>query len=68
MRLTYGQILPYYPQDAVFYDYYTTLEGVMQKEDPENPYEFEVPERLKELYQQKDYGPYAEKGLCMSIF
>lgn len=63
MRLTYGQILPYYPQDAVFYDYYTTLEGVMQKEDPENPYEFEVPERLKELYQQKDYGPYAEKGV-----
>lgn len=63
MRLTYGQILPYYPQDAVFYDYYTTLEGVMQKEDPENPYEFEVPDRLKELYQQKDYGPYAEKGV-----
>lgn len=62
MRLTYGQVLPYRPADGVIYDYYTTLSGVMAKEDPKNPYEFTVPERLKELYQSKDFGPYAEEG------
>ena len=58
MRLTYGSVLPYSPKDAVIYNYYTTLEGVMQKEDPDN-WEFIVPEKLKELYKAKDYGRYA---------
>ena len=58
MRLTYGHVLPYSPRDAVLYQYFTTLDGVMQKEDPDNP-EFIVPEKLKKLYQKKDYGPYA---------
>ncbi|HOG40915.1 MAG TPA: S46 family peptidase [Bacteroidales bacterium] len=58
MRLTYGSVLPYSPKDAVVYNYYTTLEGVMQKEDPDN-WEFIVPERLKELHKAKDYGKYA---------
>ena len=62
MRLTYGTVMPYYPRDAVFYNYYTTLKGVMEKEDPNN-WEFVVPEKLKELYEAKDYGRYAnEKG------
>jgi len=62
MRLTYGTVLPYYPRDAVFYNYYTTLKGVMEKEDPSN-WEFVVPDKLKELYEAKDYGRYAnEKG------
>ena len=62
MRLTYGTVLPYYPRDAVFYNYYTTLKGVMEKEDPSN-WEFVVPEKLKELYKAKDFGRYAnEKG------
>ncbi len=58
MRLTYGQVQDYYPRDAVHYDYITTLEGVMEKEDPDN-WEFVVPEKLKELYKAKDYGRYA---------
>jgi len=58
MRLTYGKVLDYYPADAVHYDYYTTLTGVMEKEDPEN-WEFVVPAKLKELYQKKDFGRYA---------
>lgn len=57
MRLTYGSVKDYYPADAVHYDYFTTLSGVMEKEDPDN-FEFVVPERLKELYEAKDYGPY----------
>ncbi len=58
MRLTYGEILDYFPMDAVHYDYITTLKGVMEKEDPDN-WEFVVPEKLKELYLNKDYGQYA---------
>ena len=62
MRLTYGQVLPYRPADGVIYDYYTTLDGVIAKEDTSNPMEFTVPEKLKELYRAKDFGQYAEEG------
>lgn len=61
MRLTYGNILPYDPQDAVTYHYTTTLGGVISKEDPDNAYEFTVPDKLKELYKNKDFGPYGGK-------
>ena len=58
LRLTYGKISSYEPADGMEYLYYTTLEGVMEKEDPNNP-EFVVPDKLKELYAKKDFGPYA---------
>lgn len=60
-RLTYGNVRSYSPQDGVKYKYYTTLDGVMQKEDPTND-EFIVPAKLKELYEKKDYGRYADKN------
>ena len=59
IRLTYGQVLPYDPADGVTYHYYTTLRGVMEKEDPKNPTEFTVPDKLKELYAAQDFGAYA---------
>lgn len=59
IRLTYGNVLPYSPADGIEYNYYTTLKGVMEKEDPKNPQEFFVPEKLKELYAAKDFGRYA---------
>ena len=62
MRITYGQVLPYSPRDGVDYHYYTTLKGVMEKENPENPVDFTVEPRLKELYQNKDFGRYGVKG------
>ena len=62
LRLTYGNVLPYSPADGIIYNYYTTLDGVIAKEDPTNPVEFTVPERLKELYAAKDYGRYADKN------
>lgn len=61
IRLTYGKVGKYDPRDGVAYDYYTTLEGVMQKEDP-GSVEFDVPARLKELYLKKDFGHYANKN------
>lgn len=59
MRVTYGQVRSYEPSDAVKYLPVTTLEGVMQKYVP-GDYEFDVPNRLIELYEQKDYGEYAD--------
>ncbi len=59
MRLTYGHVLPYNPKDAVRYSYFTTLDGVMQKEDPTNP-EFIVPAGLRALWEAKDFGQYAD--------
>jgi len=67
LRFTYGKVLDYFPADAVHYDYYTTLAGVMEKEDPDNP-EFIVEEKLKELYEAKDYGPYGEDGELVVCF
>ena len=68
MRVTYGQVLDYYPADAVHYDYVTTIDGLMEKEDPTND-EFIVPSKLKELYNNKDYGQYADKdGRLITCF
>ena len=58
-RLTSGTVKGYEPKDGVIYKYYTTLKGVIQKEEPGN-YEFRVPEKVKELYKSGDYGQYAD--------
>ncbi len=65
LRLTYGQIKGYSPRDGIEYLPFTTLEGVMQKED--NTEEFTVPAYLKQLYAQKDYGQYARKDGKMPV-
>jgi len=57
LRVAYGQVMGYAPRDAVKYDFKTSLDGVMEKEDDSNE-EFIVPEKLKELYQKKDFGRY----------
>ena len=58
MRFTYGNVKSYDPKDGIHYNFYTTLKGVMEKEDPNNP-EFVVPAKLEELYEAKDFGRYA---------
>ena len=58
MRLTYGTVKGYSPKDAVIYRHYTTLDGVMEKEDPNN-WEFVVPAKLRKLWEEKDFGQYA---------
>ena len=70
LRLTYGKVASYSPADGVVNEYYTTLKGVMEKEDPDN-WEFVVPEKLKQLYRDKDYGRYAlpdgEMPVCFIV-
>ena len=66
LRLTYGNVLPYSPADAVHYDYVTTIDGVMEKEDPTS-HEFKVDPRIKEVWKKKDYGQYADKNGNLTV-
>lgn len=66
IRLTYGNVKAYSPKDAVYYNYYTTTDGILEKENPENR-EFTVPAKLKELIQKKDFGRYAMKDGTMPV-
>jgi hypothetical protein len=61
LRLTYGTVQSYEPKDGVLYQHLTTLEGVAEKRDPSDM-EFQVPDKLMELYRTKDYGPYGMDG------
>ncbi|QNE39589.1 S46 family peptidase [Hymenobacter sp. NBH84] len=67
LRVAYGQVAGYEPRDGVKYEYYTTLDGIMEKADPTNP-DFQVPARLVELYQKKEYGLYAVDGTVPVAF
>ena len=61
LRVTYGQVRGYQPNDGVYYGETTYLDGVMEKYVP-GDYEFDVPQKLQDLYNAKDYGQYGEKG------
>ena len=61
LRVTYGKVKGYQPKDAVVYEPVSYLEGVLEKYQP-GDYEFDVPEKLIELYNNKDYGDYAVDG------
>lgn len=66
IRLTYGNVKSYNPKDGIHYNYYTTMKGIMEKEDPNNR-EFNVPSKLKELYKAGDFGRYAMKNGEMPV-
>ncbi len=61
LRVTYGQVKGFEPADGVEYNYYTTLDGIMQKENPD-VYDYKVDPKLKQLWEKKDYGRYANKN------
>lgn len=67
IRYTYGNIKNYNPKDGITYNYYTTLDGVIAKED-NSSWEFSVPSKLRKLWETKDYGPYACNGTVPVAF
>ncbi|HCY43666.1 MAG TPA: serine protease [Prolixibacteraceae bacterium] len=67
LRVSYGKVEGYEPMDGVVYDYYTTLEGIMQKDNPEI-YDYNVPQALRDLYENKDYGRYGQNGTMNVCF
>ena len=66
LRVTYGKVEGFKPQDGKTYKHFTTLEGIMQKENPDI-YDYVVEPRLKQLYNNKDYGRYADKDGTMHV-
>ncbi len=66
MRTTFGTVCDYYPADGVHYNYFTTTNGILQKEKPGDP-EFDVPAKLKELILNKDFGQYADKDGSLHV-
>ena len=66
LRIAYGKVAGYNSADAVHYNYFTTLEGIMQKENPDI-YDYVVVPKLKELYKARDYGRYADKDGSMHV-
>jgi len=66
LRIAYGKVEGYEPRDGVEYKYYTTLAGIMAKENP-NIYDYVVMPKLKQLYKNKDYGQYADKDGSMHV-
>ncbi len=61
LRVTYGNVKPYQPRDGVKYDFYSYMEGVMEKYKP-GDYEFDLPQKMIDLYNKKDFGPYGVNG------
>ena len=66
LRVAYGKVDDYKPKDGTFYKHYTTLDGIMEKEDP-SVFDYVVEPKLKALYLEKDYGRYASKSGEMRV-
>ncbi|MBN2638307.1 MAG: S46 family peptidase [Bacteroidales bacterium] len=66
LRVTYGKAGGFSPKDAVEYKTFTTMKGIMEKENPDI-YDYAVPEKLKSLYKDQDFGPYADKDGSMHV-
>lgn len=61
LRIAYGKVAGYHASDAVYYTPYTTLKGIMEKDNP-NIYDYDVPQKLRDLYKNRDFGPYTQDG------
>jgi hypothetical protein len=59
LRVAYGSVMGYYSRDAVYFKHYTTLKGIIEKDNPEI-FDYDVPDRLRKLYETKDYGRYTQ--------
>jgi hypothetical protein len=66
LRVSYGKIEGYTPRDAVFYNHYTTIKGLMEKDNPEI-YDYNVPDKLKQLYKENDFGIYGKADGTMPV-
>lgn len=65
-RIAYGQVDNYKPRDGVDYEYFTTLDGIMEKDNPDI-YDYDVPQRIRDLYKTKDFGAYANTDGTMPV-
>lgn len=67
MRVAYGKIMGYSPADGVIYKYYSTLEGIMQKDNPKI-YDYDIPQKMRDIYKAKDFGNWGFDGTVPVCF
>lgn len=67
LRITYGKVKGYSPSDAIYYKHYSTLEGIMEKDNPEI-YDYDIPQKLRDVYKSKDYGRWEVNGTIPVCF
>ncbi|MGQ1783943.1 S46 family peptidase [Saccharicrinis sp. GN24d3] len=67
LRVSYGKVKGYKPKDGVVFNNHTTLEGIIEKDNPDI-YDYRVPEKLKKLYEKKDFGQYTRNGTVPVCF
>ncbi len=67
MRIAYGKVEGSAPVDGMQYLHYSTVDGIMQKYDPENP-DYQLPERFIKLYEEGDFGDYTQDGKLWVCF
>lgn len=67
LRVAYGKIVGYSPKDAILYRYYSTIDGIMEKDNPEI-YDYDIPQKLRDIYKNKDYGIWGVKGTVPVCF
>jgi hypothetical protein len=61
LRVSYGTVKGYLSKDAIWFSCYSTLKGIMEKNNPDI-FDYDVPDKLKDLYQKKDFGRYTQNG------
>lgn len=61
LRVAYGQVAGYSPSDGIYYEPYSTIDGIMEKDNPEI-YDYNIPQKLRELYASEDFGKWTEDG------
>ncbi|MDD2594983.1 MAG: S46 family peptidase [Bacteroidales bacterium] len=67
LRIAYGKIMGYAPADAIYYSPISTIEGIMQKDNPEI-FDYNIPQKLRDLYAAKDYGKWSCNGTMPVCF
>jgi hypothetical protein len=67
LRITYGKVSGYSPSDAIYYNYYSTLDGIMEKDNPEI-YDYNIPQKLRDVYKLKDFGRWSVNGTVPVCF
>lgn len=67
LRISYGNVSGYKPADAVYYKYYSTIEGIMEKDNPEI-YDYNIPQELRDIYKNSDYGKWEQNGTVPVCF
>ena len=67
LRITYGKVKGYSPADGIYYNHLSTLEGIMQKDNPDI-YDYNIPQKLRDIYKTKDFGRWAINGTVPVCF